>query len=148
MEIVRAQAGDVEGWMTLVEAVRKGFPGLDTPEAMREHRLAVLEFIARGEALCAREQGRVVGALLFSREARMLCFLAVDPAWRRRHIAEGLLEAMLNCLPPEGPVTVTTYRAGVPEGIAARAFYRKMGFEEGRLTEEFGAPVQEFVLRR
>ena len=144
MEIVRAQAGDVEGWMTLVEAVREGFPGLETPE----DRLAVLEFIARGEALCAREQGRVVGALLFSREARMLCFLAVDPAWRRRHIAEGLLEAMLNYLPPEGPVTVTTYRAGVPEGIAARAFYRKMGFEEGRLTEEFGAPVQEFVLRR
>ena len=135
MEIVRAQAGDVEGWMTLVEAVREGFPGLETPEAMREHRLAVLEFIARGEALCAREP-------------RMLCFLAVDPAWRRRHIAEGLLEAMLNCLPPEGPVKVTTYRAGVPEGIAARAFYRKMGFEEGLLTAEFGAPVQEFVLRR
>ena len=148
MEIVKAQAGDVEGWMALVEAVRDGFPGLETPEAMREHRLTVLEFMARGEALCAREQGQVIGALLFSRETGMLCFLAVDPAWRRRHIAEGLLEAMLNCLPPEEPVTVTTYREGVPEGVAARAFYRKMGFEEGTLTEEFGAPVQEFVLRR
>lgn len=77
----------------------------------------------------------------------MLCFQAVDPAWRRR-IARGLVAAMLTCLPPERPVTVTTCRAGVPEGAAAWAFYRKMGFEEGRLSEEFGSPVQEFVLRR
>ena len=89
MEIVKAQTGDVEGWMALVEAVRDGFPGLETPEAMQAHRRTVLEFMARGEALCAREQGRVVGALLFSREAGMLCFLAVDPAWRRRRIARG-----------------------------------------------------------
>lgn len=43
---------------------------------------------------------------------------------------------------------MTTYREGVPEGIAARAFYRRLGFAEGRLTEEFGSPVQEFVLHR
>ena len=40
----------------------------------------------------------------------------------------------------------TTYCEDVPEGRAARAFYRHMGFLEGRLTEEFGAVVQEFVL--
>ena len=45
-------------------------------------------------------------------------------------------------------VTVSTYRAGVPEGRAARAFYKRLGFAEGRLTEEFGSPVQEFILRR
>lgn len=130
MEIVRAQAGDVEGWMALVEAVREGFPGLETPEAMREHRLAVLEFIARGEALCAREQGRVVGALLFSREARMLCFLAVDPAWRRRHIAEGLLEAMLNCLRRRGrsrsrPIERACRRESPPGRFTAKWALRK-----------------------
>lgn len=55
---------------------------------------------------------------------------------------------MLNLLDPEKNVVVTTYREGVPQGIAARAFYKRMGFVEGRLTEEFGSPVQEFVLLR
>ena len=37
---------------------------------------------------------------------------------------------------------------GAPAGIAARAFYKRLGFTEGKLTEEFGSPVQEFVLKR
>lgn len=45
-------------------------------------------------------------------------------------------------------VVVTTYRKEVPEGIAARAFYKSLGFQEGQLTEEFGSPVQKFVLKR
>ena len=45
-------------------------------------------------------------------------------------------------------VTVTTYREGDPNGVAARAFYRSLGFSEGKLTEEFGYPVQEFILKR
>lgn len=44
--------------------------------------------------------------------------------------------------------TVTTYREGDPDGIAARAFYENLGFSEGKLTEEFGCPVQEVVLKR
>lgn len=55
---------------------------------------------------------------------------------------------MLICLPPKRDVSVTTYRAGVPEGVAARALYRRLGFAEGALGEELGAPVQELVLRR
>ena len=45
-------------------------------------------------------------------------------------------------------VTVTTYREGDPNGIAARAFYKYLGFSEGKLTEEFGRPVQAFILKR
>ena len=48
----------------------------------------------------------------------------------------------------ERDIIDTTYREGVPEGIAARAFYKHLGFAEGKLTEEFGSPVQEFVLMR
>ena len=43
---------------------------------------------------------------------------------------------------------MTTYREGDPNGAAARAFYKNVGFSEGRLTEEFGCPVQEFILKR
>ena len=55
---------------------------------------------------------------------------------------------MLDLLDSNMNVVVTTYREGSPEGIAARAFYKHLGFVEGKLTEEFGSPVQEFVLYR
>ena len=147
MEIRFANDGDPAGWMTLVQSVRDAFPGLETPEALAAHRDTVMEFIARREAICAVEKGRVVGALLFSRKENELCFLAVLPEFRRQHIAERMVALTLPELDPERDVTVTTYREGVPEGIAARAFYQRLGFREGALTEEFGSPVQQFVLK-
>lgn len=148
MEIRLAAAGDIGGWMALVEQVRDSFPGLETREAMAEHRDTVLAFIDRGEAVCAVDGGRLAGALLFSRAAGMLCFLAVDADCRRRGIARQMVEYMLTFLEPGREITVTTYREGVPEGAAARAFYKRLGFEEGALTEEFGSPVQEFRWKR
>lgn len=44
------------------------------------------------------------------------------------------------------PITVTTYRDGVPEGIAAGAFCQKLGFVPGKVTVEFRSTVQEFVM--
>ena len=148
MEISLAHPCDIDRWMALVDQVKAAFPGLETPEALAEHRHTVLAFMERDAALCARCDGRIVGALLFSRENSMLCFLAVDPECRRRHIAEKLVCHMFTFLDSDRDATVTTYREDVPEGRAARAFYRHLGFAEGRLTEEFGSPVQEFVLTR
>ena len=148
MEIALAHPCEIERWMALVDWVKAAFPGLETPEALAEHRSTVLGFMERNAALCAKCDGRIVGALLFSREDSMLCFLAVDPGFRRQHIAEKLAHKMLNHLDSDRDVTVTTYREGAPEERAARAFYRHLGFVEGRLTEEFGSPVQEFALKR
>ena len=78
----------------------------------------------------------------------MLCFLAVDPSCRRQHIAQKMVQFMLPLMEEGRDITVTTYRAEDPNGAAARAFYKRLGFSEGRLTEEFGSPVQEFVLKR
>ena len=113
---------------------------------MTAHGNTVREFVKRREAICALETGRVVGALLFSREKNLLCFLAVSPDFRRRHVAQKMVRLMLPQMDSQRDITVTTHREGAPEGIAARAFYRRLGFREGRLTEEFGSPVQEFVL--
>ena len=74
--------------------------------------------------------------------------MAVAAEYRRRHIAEKMLSYMFTKLDSSKDIFVTTYRDGVPEGIAARAFYKRMGVVEGKLTEEFGSPVQEFVLKR
>ena len=143
--IALAEIRDIDGWMDLVKQVRDSFPGLETREALEEHRKTVLDFMSRDAAICAKREGRVVGALLFSREPAVLCFLAVDDACRRQHIGERMVACMRTFLDPAKEVTVTTYRAGVPEGVAARAFYKRLGFAEGKLTEEFGSPVQEFI---
>ena len=148
MEIGLGSAAEIDGWMGLVRRVRDNFPGLETEEALEAHRETVLAFMDGNAAIRAKNGGRMVGILLFARAEQMLCFLAVDPACRRRHIAEQMVTYMLTFLDPQKEVVVTTYREGAPEGAAARAFYKRMGFAEGRLTEEFGSPVQEFVLKR
>ena len=148
MKIRFAQPQDLGPWMELVEQVKNTFPGLETREALEEHRRAVLPLMEEGSAICAVEEGRVAGALLFDKAAGLLCFLAVSPSHRRRHIGEKMVELMLSQMDPGRDVAVSTYREGDPRGTAARAFYRHLGFGEGRLTEEFGYPVQEFILRR
>ena len=148
MEIGLGRAAEIDEWMGLVRRVRDNFPGLETEEALEAHRETVLAFMRENAAIRAKSGGRIVGILLFARAEQMLCFLAVDPACRRQHIAEQMVTYMLTFLDPQKEVVVTTYREGAPEGAAARAFYKRMGFAEGRLTEEFGSPVQEFVLKR
>ena len=139
---------DIDSWMRLVEKVKDAFPGLETREAMDEHKNTVLDFMGKAAAICAKEHGEIVGTLLFSRENNMLCFLAVDAEHRRQHIAEKMVSFMLTKMDPRSDISVTTYRDGVPGGTAAGAFYKRIGFTEGKLTEEFGSLVQEFVLKR
>ena len=148
MKIEFGKEPDIEKWMNLVNKVKSSFPGLETKEALDDHRQTVLNFMRTASAICAKTEDQIVGALLFSREENMLCFLAVDEQYRRQHIAERMVAYMLPYMNPEKEVIVTIYREGVPEGIAARAFYKRLGFVEGELTEEFGAPVQEFILKR
>lgn len=144
MEIMLGKECDCDGWMRLVYRVKENFPGLETSESLIEHRNTVLAFMRKESAICAKISGKIVGTLLFSKENNMICFLAVDPEYRRQHIAEKMVSYMFGLLDATKEVVVTTYREGVPEGIAARAFYRHLGFIEGTLTEEFGSPVQEF----
>lgn len=148
MEIRLAQAQDIDAWMALVEQVRNAFPGLETAEAIAEHRATVLRFIAQSSAICAIDADRIVGISLFSKEAGELCFLAVDPTYRRQHIAQRLVSFMLTQMDADQDITVTTYREDDPDGQAARRFYKRLGFSEGKLTEAFGHPVQEFILKR
>lgn len=148
MEITLGKKSDIDRWMNLVNKVKDNFPGLETKAALDEHRDTVLDFIKNESAICAKSKDKIVGALLFSKDNNMLFFLAVDAEYRRQHIAEKMVSYMLSFLDSKKDVVVTTYREGTPEGIAARAFYKHLGFVEGNLTEEFGSPVQEFILLR
>lgn len=51
MEIRLAQAQGINAWMVLVEQVLYAFPGLETAEAITEHRVTVLHFIEQPSAI-------------------------------------------------------------------------------------------------
>ena len=148
IEITHGTAADIDSWMKLVRRMRDLFPGLETEPALSEHRKTVLEFMDASGAVCAKDGEQVVGALLFSQAENVLCYLAVDDRYQRRHIAQDMIRYMLPLTNPKKEITVTTYRENDPNGTAARAFYQHLGFEPGALTEEFGSPVQVFSLKR
>ena len=139
---------DITSWMKLVKEVKWNFPGLETDEAFEEHKKTVMNFISQKRALCVKEQGEVVGVLLFSRKYNMICCLAVKPEFRNRGIASMLIKKAFNELDSDKDIVVSTFREGDDKGAAARAFYKKFGFVEGELIEEFGYPCQVFTLHR
>lgn len=147
LKVEYGNPADIDQWMDLVRLVRSNFPGLETEEALEEHRQTVLKFISKRQALCVKASGRIAGVLLFSRNRNMICCLAVSPESRRNGIASGLLEKALDELDRNRDITVSTFREEDEKGTAPRALYRKYGFCEAELTLEFGYPNQVFVLR-
>lgn len=136
-------------WMSLVEVVRQNFPGLETEEKLEAYRKTVEKHMSRGTAVCALFGNMVVGILLFSIKQNMLCCLAVHPGFRRKQIGTRMVKMMLEKMDRERPVTVETFREEDERGAAPRAFYKKLGFEEGELcffAENY--PEQRFYLRK
>ncbi|MBO4470418.1 MAG: GNAT family N-acetyltransferase [Clostridia bacterium] len=146
MEAVYGESSWIDSWMQLVRTVRGNFPGLETEESLEEHRQTVLKFMGKKQALCIRDRETVAGVLLFSRNRNMICCLAVDPGHRKQGYASVLLEKALEELDRSREITVSTFRENDEKGIAPRALYKKYGFREGELTEEYGYPNQVFVL--
>ena len=146
MEVEFGKVSYIDSWMTLVRKVSWNFPGLETEEGIIDHRNTVLKFISKNQAICVRENNRVIGVLLFSRYHNMICCLAVDPDFRRQGIASMLLEKALQELDRNRDITVSTFREDDEKGRAPRALYKKFGFKEGELTVEFGYPNQVLVL--
>lgn len=146
MRLERGTPAMIDEWMALVMRVRWNFPGLETAEAIADHRKTVLKFISRGEALCVLDQSRIAGVMLVSAKHNMICCLAVAPEARRRGAATLLMNEALRCLDRTAPITVTTFREGDDKAPAPRALYRKYGFTEGEMMEEYGYPVQQLVL--
>lgn len=144
--VICGERGDIGAWMELVREVSPVFPGLETEEALEDHKNTVLRFMGEKRALCVKIRGEIAGVLLFSVKHNMICCLAVSPAHRKEGIGSALLAAALERLDGSRDITVSTFREGDERGIAARALYKKFGFEDGGLTEEFGYPNQILVL--
>lgn len=147
MEAIFGESSCIDSWMQLVRKVSWYFPGLETEKSIDEHKQTVLKFMSKKQALCVRNQETVVGILLFSRSRNMICCLAVAPEYRKQGLASILMRKALDELDRSKEITVSTFRENDEKGNAPRALYRKFGFQEGKLTEEFGYPNQVFVLR-
>ena len=146
MEVQLGRNQDVDEWMKLVEEISWNFPGLETIEGLNEYRETLFRFIGKDQALCVRNATEVIGVLLFSRGRNMICCLGVSPKYRRYGIATMLLDAALEQLDRAKEITVSTFREEDEKGVAPRALYKKFGFVEDELIEEFGYPNQKFVL--
>ena len=47
LKVEYGSPADIEQWMDLVRLVRSNFPGLETEEALEEHRQTVLKFMGK-----------------------------------------------------------------------------------------------------
>lgn len=146
MEVQLGRNQDVDEWMKLVEEISWNFPGLETKEGLDAYRDTLLRFIGKEQALCVRNDIEEMGFFLFSRGKNMICCLGVSPKYRRYGIATMLLDAALEQLDRAKEITVSTFREEDEKGVAPRALYKKFGFVEDELIEEFGYPNQKFVL--
>jgi len=136
-----ATSDDFDGWMLLVDIVSDDFPGL----VRNEYEKVLQDCISKRTAICAKNQDRVIGLLLFSLENGTLSFLAVHPDYRGSGIATDMIKTMIRRFPQNERISVTTYREGDAKGEVARKLYKKIGFIEDELVEEFDYPCQRFV---
>jgi len=146
MEVLFGKPSDIEQWINLVKRVSWNFPGLETDKSIEEHSQTVLKFMDKKQALCIKRGNDIAGVILFSRSRNMICCLAVAPEYRRHGIGAALLEKALGELDRSREISVSTFHEDDEKGIAPRALYKKFGFKEAELIEEFGYPNQKFVL--
>lgn len=146
MELAYGTPEDIKAWMGLVSRISGNFPGLETREKLDEHAETVLRFMQKRQAICVKEDGGIVGVMLFSRNRNMICCLGVSPDSRRRGVASMLMEDALRNLDRTKEISVCTFRAEDAKGPAPRALYEKYGFLADELVEELGYPNQKYVL--
>jgi|LGVE01.1.fsa_nt_gb ribosomal protein S18 acetylase RimI-like enzyme len=138
----KAAESDLNEWMRMVCGVKDNFPGL---EDIVGYEKIVTKNIRRGTAICVKLGNNVVGIMLYSLTSNCISCMAVDPAFRHQGIASMMMDYVLMQMKN---ISVTTFRADDKRGIAPRALYKKYGFSEGELVEEFNYPHQKFYLIR
>ncbi|MEW9080923.1 GNAT family N-acetyltransferase [Terrisporobacter glycolicus] len=146
LEVEFATMSDFLSLMELVRLVSWNFPGLETEENILDYERTLHKNINRQSAICAKENSKVVGILLFSTKHNVLSCMAVHPGYRRRSIARQMISMMFTKLDITKDITVTTFREYDERGIAPRELYKKLGFLEGELIKEFDYPLQKLIL--
>lgn len=143
-----AELQDIDSWMEMIEIVKDNFPGLETKEQMESYKQTVIKNMNRDTAICVKYGNKIVGILIFSYNAKCISCMAVHPKHRRKGIATTMIEKMLSLFPKDIDIWVTTFREEDEKGVEPRPLYKKFGFVQDELVEEFNYPHQKFVLHR
>ena len=134
---------DIPDWMELAALTVDGFPCFEEAD----HLERLKESIRRQQALILRDEGRIVGALAFSRRTGNIDFLTGHPQYRERRIEETLLGHLARNLPAGRQIGITTFREGDRADTGQRKAYQRLGFREAELLTEFGYPTQRLLLQ-
>ncbi len=141
-DIQFAVPADIDDWMELVSFTIDGYPRLNKSEYLEN----LNRYIADKKALILRDEGMAVGVMGFSAEAGSIDFFAVHPQYRNLGIAKIFLDKLTDELLSGKEIILSTYRADDKADTGYREEYVRLGFAEKELLEEYGYPVQRFVL--
>jgi len=132
---------DVAAWLDLAAEVESLFGPMVSDPLFHQ---ALYRNIGRGSAFCIRSCVRegdglpgvpLLGGLLFSSHPPKyrIGWLAVREESRRCGVGRRLVEHVLSLVQPPAEVSVITFVATEPEGMAARSFYENLGFSPAEL---------------
>ena len=133
MQVQLATSADIPRWLELAAEVEFLFgPMVDQPN----FQAALRKNIDRDSAYCVREQDgspgtALMGGLLFSSKPPRyeIGWLSVAEMWRQKGVATVLLEHVFTLINPRAELFVKTFGADNPDGLPARKFYEKLGFQ-------------------
>ena len=141
-DICVAEKADVSAWMDLMRLVIDGYPVMDEADYLSKLITAINE----KRALVLKDNGVLIGAMLFSYQSGCIDFLGVHPQYRNKGIQKLFLEALLETYLPNQEICTTTFREGDKADTGYRNLLKQLGFAERELLVEFGYPTQRFVL--
>lgn len=138
-----AETRDIPAWMALLRLVVDGYPRLNEAAYRQKLRGCI-----RGrQALICMAADTAVGAMTFCRRTGSVTFLGVHPQYRGSALQKLFFDKLAAELPPQRPISITTYRRGDKADTGYRDELKRLGFAEQELLVEFGYPTQRFVLR-
>ena len=142
-----ANESDLSAWQAIATEVSQIFEhpadmGQDL-EFISHAKSAVLNY----EVLTAVDymSGCNMGFISFSRAKNTISWFAVSERYRGKGAGERLLKTALRQLDTNKDITVTTFIDGYPQGMAARALYKKYGFTVEKPTTYNGLPRCEMI---
>ena len=141
-DICIAEKADVSAWMDLMRLVIDGYPFMDEADYLSKLITAINE----KRALVLKDNGVLIGAMLFSYQSGCIDFLGVHPQYRKQGIQKLFLDALMEIYLPGQEISMTTYREGDKADTGHRDILKQLGFAERELLVEFGYPTQRFVL--
>lgn len=138
---------DLSAWHALATEVSPIFQHPTNMGADPEFTSYARSKTSKYEALTAVDymSGCNMGFIGFSRTNNRISWFAVSEKYRRKGAGSRLLKAALRQLDAGKEISVVTFCDDYPQGVMARAIYKKYGFTQEKPTTHDGLPRSEMI---